>query len=182
MEDVVAFVAWDQPWENTVIDRAGVDSTRFAYVADPKYNPEATPLRIARVTAFGIELAAPAPKGVWCRFVAELPQISYVEWSQQSAYEPGDVAYISATKEAYLCLEAQSAGSAAPNESQGTWMPVRIPGEFQPYLTRLVAADLQTLDQGKAQTMQQAEAEFERLCEFYHEGNGETRVRRGRFM
>lgn len=182
MTEVSAFIAWDQPWENTVIHRAGVDSTRFAYAADPKYCPEATPIKCAKVTAFGIELEAPAPKGVFCQFVPEYPSVSFDEWSSGRSYEPGDVAYVTAEKDVFVCLHPVRQGGMSPQTDQDNWIVFRMPGEFEAYLTRLVSCDFLTQDQGKLQSMGYADAEFNRLCDLYHAGNGETRMRVGRFM
>lgn len=185
MAELNAFVAWEQPWENTVIDRAGVDTTRFAYVADPKYCPTATPLKVVGMNAFGIQLAAPAPKQIYCKFIPEYPVIRFDEWAAGVAYEAGTVVYVSALKECYIAQQdvTEAALNVSPDKDKdGFWLAVRIPGEFEAYLTQLVASCLQTLDQGKQQSLGYAEQEFNRLCELYHEGNGETTVRRGRFF
>lgn len=185
MEELNAFIGWEQPWENTVIDRAGVDVGRFAYVADPKYFPTATPLKIVGMNAFGIQLAAPAPKQVYCKFVPEFPVLRFDAWITGRTYEAGAVVYLTETKDCYLAQQdvTEDKASISPkDDTEGYWLAVRIPGEFESYLTQLVASCLQTLDQGKQQSLGYAEQEFNRICELYHEGNGETRVRRGRFI
>jgi hypothetical protein len=53
--------------------------------------------------------------------------------------------------------------------------------EFQTYLTRLVAADLMTEDQGKYQTRAAADRELDVLRERYHDGNGASRARVGSY-
>lgn len=181
MAEVVAFVVFDQPWEPAEMDGASVDAARFAYEADPKYNPLATPLKVAALTDLGVVLQAPAPTGVYVRFVPKFPNPSFVEWSSDQAYEPGDVAYLTATKECYRCVEAVAAGGRAPAEDAASWEALRVPAAFENYLTRLAAVDVLTEDQGKYQTRAAAEKEFDELCARYHEGSGETRVRTGRF-
>lgn len=184
MEEVWAFIHWDQPWENTVIDSAGVDATRFAYAADPKYHPNASPLKCTGVFEYGIEIAAPAPKEVFCRFVPVFPSVSFVPWVSGTMYKAGDVAYRAETKDLYRCVAdvADGAANVAPEAAgEAVWSPVRVRDEFEPYLTRLVAADLMTDEQAKGMSRAAAERELELLCERYHEGNGETRVRLGRF-
>lgn len=181
--EINPFVAWDQPWENTVMDRAGVDVGRFAYVADPKYNPNATPINIIGMNSFGVQLEAPAPKEVWCKFVPEYPTIRFDPWTSGMSYSAGTVCYVSDEKECYVALKDIKGDDAEKNPEEGKlWTAVRIPGEFESYLVRLAAAELLTQDQGKQQSLGYAEQEFARICEFYHEGNGETRVRRGRFI
>lgn len=183
MSEVVAFINWDQPWENTTMHRAGVDTARFAYVEDPKYHPNATPIRVTAMNSLGIELEAPAPKGVYCRFIPEMPRITFAEWAS-GPHEPGEVVYRTVTKDCYLCCKdtSEETQSFPPeNDVSGTWHSIRIMGEFEAYLTHLVAANLMTLDQGKQQSHGYAEQEFNRICETYHEGNGETAVRVGRF-
>lgn len=179
MSEISAFIAWEQPWENTTIDRAGVDVGRFAYVSDPKYSPMATPLKDLSMTSFGVVLSAPAPKEVYCKFVPEYPVFRFDRWTA-GVHAAGSVVYSGETKDCYLSLRETDEDPVT--STSGVWVPVRIPGEFEHYLTQLVASYLQTLDQAKQQSLGYAEAEFARICELYHEGNGETRIRRGRFM
>ena len=73
-------------------------------------------------------------------------------------------------------------GGSSPSADTEKWQPLRVPDVFEGYLTRLAAADLLTEDQGKHQTRAAADREFEELCERYHEGNGEGRVRTGSFI
>ena len=183
MSEVAAFIAFDQPWKNTVMQSFGVDTTRFAFATDPRYNPMTPPLE-CRLCELGV-LVCPrggtAPDGVWVKFIPEYPRIDFTEWSNTAAYAPGDAVYRTATKDVYQCIETPTVGIAPEADTSGKWRPLRIRGEFAAYLTRLAAADLLTEDQGKHQTRAAADREFELLCERYHEGNGETRVRRGRF-
>jgi len=181
MADVSAFIGWEQPWENTVIDRGSTDVNRFAYEADPRYNPDATPLKIVSMTDLGVVLKAPAPTGVYVRFVPVYPNVSFVEWSAQSAYEAGDVVYVGSTKDCYQCTSAVATGGTSPATDTAHWQAIRISDHFEGFLTRLVASDFLTEDQGKYQTRAAADREFEELCVRYHEGNGENRVRTGRF-
>lgn len=182
MEEVSAFVEWDQPWEPTVIDRGSVDVNRFAYEADPKQNPNAMPLKIAGMTELGIVIKAPAPKGVYVKFVPRYPNLSFVEWSDENSYEAGDVVYLTATKECYQAMENVAAGGNSPTADRENWEAIRISDVFENFLTRLVAADFLTEDQGKYQTKASADKEFDELCARYHEGNGENRIRTGRFI
>lgn len=183
--EVCAFINWCQPWARTMIDTGGVDATRFAYAADPRLNPHATPLKVVGISDLGIELAAPAPNGVYIRFVPVFPAVAFDEWTSGTQYAAGEAAYLTATKDVYIAardLTGSTETTTPPNEDvTGAWQTVRIASEFEPYLTRLCAADLLTEDQGKFQTRAAADREFEALCERYHEGNGETRIRRGRF-
>ena len=185
MGEVAAFVAFEQPWENTIMQSFSVDTTRFAYAEDPRYNPLTPPLpcRLCElgVIVMGGKNGATPPDGVWVKFVPEYPRIDFTDWSSETAYMPGDVAYDETTKDVYQCLASPSADVSPGEDVSGAWRALRIRGEFAAYLTRLVAADLLTEDQGKHQTRAAADREFELLCERYHEGNGETQVRRGRF-
>ena len=182
MDEVTAYVEWDQPWEPTGIDRGSVDVNRFAFAADPKQNPNATPLKVVGMTELGVTLEAPAPKGVYIKFVPKYPNLSFVEWSASNAYEAGDVVYLAATKECYQAMDDVSSGGTTPAMDSENWQPLRISDTFECFLTRLVAVDFLTEDQGKYQTRAAADKEFDDLCERYHEGNGESRVRRGRFV
>lgn len=184
MEEVWAFIHWDQPWENTEIDSAGVDMTRFAYASDPKYHPRTPPLKCTGIFEFGIEIAAPAPKEVFVKFVPVFPAISFVPWVKDTLYKTGDVVYRSSTLDVYRCnadLSAEEAGTAPESAPDGLWTPVRVRDEFETYLTRLVAADLMQDEQAKGMSRAAVEAELEKLIERYHDGNGETRMRTGRF-
>jgi len=187
MKDFAAFIEFEQPWENTSIDRSSVDVNRFAYEVDPKFYPDATPLRVVRLSDMGIVIQSPAPVMVFCRFVPRYPNVSFVSWSATSAYEAGDVVYVEATKDCYLAVSdiaAPTGETTNPNPAQDGehWDVIRISCDFENFLTRYIAADLLTEDQGKYQTRAAAEREFEILCDRFHEGNGESSVRRGRFM
>ena len=180
--DVAAFVAFDQPWEQTVMQSFGIDTTRFAYKADPRYNPDATPIRDCRLCDLGVLIPAPAPDGVWVKFIPEYPSVTFEDWASGTLYAAGDTVYRPSTHDVYQCVEEIPDPSVAPeSDTSGRWRPVRVRGEFAAYLTRLIASDLLTEDQGKYQTKAAADAELERLIERYHEGNGETRIRTGRF-
>ena len=182
--EVAAFVAFDQPWEQTVMQSFGIDTTRFAYTADPRYNPDATPIKGCRLCELGVIIPAPAPEGVWVKFIPEYPAVTFEDWTSGTQYESGAAVYRPATHDVWQCVEdipAASAETAPELDTSGRWRPLRVRGEFAAYLTRLIAADLLTEDQGKYQTKAAADAELERLIERYHEGNGETRARTGRF-
>lgn len=182
MKEVPAFIAFEQPWENTVIDRGGIDVNRFAYVQDPKLYPHATPIKTVGMNELGIELQAPAPKEVFAKFVPEFPRIEFIEWDGKEQYPIGSVVYLTATKDCYQATTDVEAGGSSPvSDKAGNWRVIRIRDEFESFLTRLVASDLMTEDQGKYQTRAAADSEFDALCERFHEGNGESRARRGRF-
>ena len=183
--EVVAFIAFDQPWEQVVMQSFGVDTARFAYTADPRYNPDATPVKGCRLCELGVFLPAPAPEGVYVKFIPEDPQVSFADWTSGTLYGAGDTVYRPGTHDVWQCVDgipnAEVAEVAPEDDESGLWRPLRVRGEFAAYLTRLIAVDLLTEDQGKYQTKAAADAELERLIERYHEGNGETRVRTGRF-
>ena len=181
MTEVSAFIEFEQPWEPTAIDSGSVDVNRFAFVADPRQNPNAAPLKVVGMSDLGVLLQAPAPEGVYVQFTPRMPNITFAEWSDELAYQAGDVVYHSNTKDCYQAVADVAADEAAPS-SNDKWFPLRVPDVFAPYLTRLAASDLLTEDQGKFQTRAAADREFDDLCERYHEGSGETRVRTGRFM
>ena len=182
MSELVAFIEWEQPWEPTAIDKAAVDVNRFAYLADPKQNPMATPVKVVGMNELGVTLQAPAHKGVYVKLTPKYPNVSFIEWAATNAYEAGDAVYLTSTKECYQAVEDVDAGGTSPAEDVENWQALRISDTFESYLTRLVAVDFLTEDQGKYQTRAAADKEFDDLCARYHEGNGECRVRTGRFM
>lgn len=181
MSEVSAFIEFEQPWEPTAIDSGSVDYTRFAFAVDPRQNPQAAPLATCGMSDLGVLLQSPAPEGVYVQFVPRMPNISFVEWSDELAYQAGDVVYQTGTKTCYQAVADVASAETAPS-SNDKWIPLRVPDAFETYLTRLVAADLLTEDQGKYQTRAAADHEFEELCERYHEGAGDSRVRTGRFI
>lgn len=176
--EVAAFIAFAQPWENTIIDLGGVDYTAFAYIADPRYNPTAAPIGNCSISSLGVLIPAPAPTGVWIKFIPEFPPVSFLDWVEGTEYAAGDVVYLESEKEVYQALLATA---EKPSAASAAWQPVRINREFQTYLTRLVAADFLTEDQGKYQTRQAAASELATLHERYIPGVGSRRVRVGRF-
>jgi hypothetical protein len=179
-QEVARFIAFDQPWEATVMQSFGVDTTRFAYASDPRYNPDAAPLRACRLCELGVVLPDTAPDGVFVRFIPEFPRIDFADWSDETDYSVGDAAYDADSKDVfrYVGGDEEQQERTFPSDA---WIPVRVRSEFASYLTRLVACDFLTEDQGKYQSQSAAEREFNLLCERYHEGNGETRIRTGRF-
>ncbi len=176
--DVAAFIEFAQPWENTIIDPGGLDYTAFAYQADPRYNPAATPISGCAMSSLGVLIPSPAPKGVWVKFVPEFPAVSFSDWAEGTEYAPGDVVYLESEKEVYQALKATT---DKPSAESDAWQSVRINREFQTYLTRLVAADFLTEDQGKYQTRAAAASELETLHERYIHGIGSRRAKVGRF-
>ena len=180
MDEVAAFVAFDQPWEATEIDPGGVVKDAFAYEADPKYHPEAAPIPGCNWFEDGVSLPAPAPKGVFVRFVPKAPRISFVEWSGERAYARGAGCYVSADRECYVALADIAPAGDAPS-ANAAWRKIRVRDEFETYLTELAAANLQSEDQGRYQTKAAAENEFAELQARFAEGTGDSRMRAGRF-
>ena len=175
-QEVARFIAFDQPWEPLAMQSFGVDTARFAYASDPRYCPDAAPLHGCRLCDLGVVLPDSAPDGVFVRFIPELPRIDFADWSSGAQYAAGDTAYDPDTKDVM-----RYDGSEDPVFPSVGWASVRVRSEFASYLTRLVACDFLTEDQGKYQSQSAAEREFGLLCERCHEGNGETRIRTGRF-
>lgn len=180
MEQVSAFVAFDQPWEAVEIDPAGVVLDDFAYEADPKYHPDAAPVTGCGWFADGVLLPAPAPEGVFVRFAPKAPRISFIEWSGERAYARGAGCYDTSTRDCYVAASEIEAGGDAPG-ANAAWRRVRVRDEFEAYLTELAAASLLTEDQGRYQTKAAAENEFAELQARFAEGTGDSRMRAGRF-
>jgi len=180
MEEVSAFVAFDQPWEPTEIDPAGVVLDEFAFEADPKYNPRAASVQGCGWFADGMLLPTPAPPGVFVRFTPKAPRISFTEWAGDRAYTRGAGCFVSADRECYVALAEIAPGGEEPGVN-AAWRRVRVRDEFEAYLTELAAANLLSEDQGRYQTKAAAESEFAELQARFAEGNGDSSMRRGRF-
>lgn len=119
------------------------------------------------------------------KFVPLYPRVRFDEWVSGALYKAGDVVYRSASKQCYTAMrdvDDESATIVPGSDDDEIWQEFEISDIFEPYLTKLAAADLLTESQGKFQTQARADAEFEILCERYHEGNGESKIRRGRFI
>ena len=180
MEEVSAFVAFDQPWEPVEIDPAGVVLEDFAFEADPKYHPQAAAVPGCGWFADGVLLPSPAPAGVYVRFTPKAPRISFVEWASDRAYARGAGCYVSSDRECYVALADIAVGGQAPSANE-SWRRVRVRDEFENYLMELAAANLLTEDQGRYQTKAAAENEFAELQARFAEGTGDSRMRAGRF-
>lgn len=178
MEEVAAFIEWEQPWEATAIEPGGVDVQEFAYACDPKYNPDATPIKGCRMTEMGVSLPSPAPVGVFVRFIPQAQGISFTEWDAQRDYEAGDLAYLTAEKECYLSVGGGTRGLNPRADSQH-WMPVRLTSTWTKYFTLLAASEIQTAEQGRYQTQAAAESEMQRLMERFIDFGGENETEMG---
>ena len=180
MEQVSAFVAFDQPWEATEIDPGGVVVDDFAFEADPKYHPEAAQVKGCGWFADGVLLPAPAPEGVYVRFTPKAPRVSFVEWSADRDWARGAGCYVSEDRDCYIAAADIESGEEAPS-ANAKWRRIRVRDEFETYLTELAAASLQSEDQGRYQTKAAAENEFAELQARFAEGTGDSRMRAGRF-
>jgi hypothetical protein len=180
MEKLAAFVAFDQPWEANEIDPGGVVKDAFAFRSDPKYNPEAAPITGCNWFEDGVMLPAPAPDGVFVRFVPKAPRISFLEWSGETAYAKGAGCYVTADRECYVAL-ADIAPGGDPPSANASWKRVRVRDEFETYLVEMAAATILSEDQGRYQTKAAAETEFAELQARFAEGTGDSRMRAGRF-
>lgn len=180
MEQVSAFIAFDQPWEAVEIDPGGVVVEEFAFVADPKYHPDATPVKGCGWFADGVLLPAPAPEGVYVRFTPKAPRISFVEWSANRDWARGAGCYVSEDRDCYIAVAEIESGEESPS-ANAKWRRIRVRDEFETYLTELAAASLLTEDQGRYQTKAAAENEFAELQARFAEGTGDSRMRCGRF-
>ena len=178
MEEVAAFIEWEQPWEETAIEPGGVDVQEFAYASDPKYSPDATPIRGCRATELGVSIPAPAPVGVFVRFIPQPSEITYTEWDAATQYEAGDLAYVTAQKECYMATGAAERG-VQPAADGAHWMPVRITTTWEKYFTLKAAAEIQTAEQGRYQTQAAAESEMQRLRERFIDFEGENEAEMG---
>ncbi len=178
MDEVAAFIEWEQPWEATAIEPGGVDVQEFAYEADPKYCPDAKPVRGCRMSEMGVSLPSPAPVGVFVRFIPQPCEITFTEWSAEDEYAAGDLAYLTAQKECYMATGAATRGlnPAADGEH---WIPVRLSANWVKYFTLLAASEIQTAEQGRYQTQAAAESEMDRLKERFLDFGGENDTEMG---
>ncbi len=182
-EELAKFIAFEQPWENTVIDPGGVDLDHFAFQMDPKYAAHPEPVKVTSLSELGIELEGAPYEGVFCMFVPEYPTVSFTSRGENEVCNAGDTRYVADTKEVYQCLHDNTTSEPGAAGSETDWQPVRIASVFTMYLARLIASDLMTEDQGKFATRARADSEFEDLQARYHEGVREGRERgRGRFI
>ena len=173
MEEVAAFIEWEQPWEQTAIEPGGVDVQAFAYGSDPKYCPDATPIKGCRMTEMGVSIPAPAPVGVFVKFIPQPCEITFTEWSAESDYAAGDLVYVTAQKECYMATSAGTRG-VQPLADTSHWWPVKISSTWLKYFTLLAASEIQTAEQGRYQTQAAAETEMQSLCERFLDFGGEN--------
>ena len=178
MEEVSAFIEYDQPWEGTAIEPGGVDVQEFAYATDPKYAPDATPIKGCRASELGIVIPAPAPVGVFVKFIPQPTEISFTEWSSTEDYQSGDVVYLTARKECYIATGEPEKG-IQPAADAANWMQVTISTTWIKYLTLVAAAEIMTAEQGRYQTAAAANSEFDRLCERFLGYGGENDANMG---
>ena len=178
MEEVAAFIEWEQPWEETAIEPGGVDVQAFAYEKDPKYFPDAAPIKGCRMSEMGVSIPAPAPVGVFVRFIPQPCEITFTEWRAEDEYAAGDLAYMTDRKECYMATGAATRG-VNPAADGANWIPVRLSSTWIKYFTLLAASEIQTAEQGRYQTQAAAESELQSLRERFLDFGGENDAEMG---
>lgn len=186
-EEVVKMIEFAQPWEETVIDDAGVDCGAFAWQVNPRLNPHAPPIDGVTFWMDSVLLPSGAPDGVWCRFLPLRPRVSFVEFKEGKAYAKGEVCYRTLTGHCYEALHHGITTPPAedPDYNLGLWREVLIPEFLVPYIAFKVAAAYMSEEQGKYQTQAMAERELEAIRLRYFEKSSTAQgmrinIRRGR--
>ena len=146
--------------------------------ADPKYCPDAAPIKGCRMSEMGVSIPAPAPVGVFVRFIPQPCEITFTEWSAEDEYAAGDLAYMTDRKECYMATGAATRG-VNPAADGANWIPVRLSSTWIKYFTLLAASEIQTAEQGRYQTQAAAENEMQSLRERFLDFGGENDAEMG---
>lgn len=188
MEDgeVVKMIQFEQNWDPLPLDEAGIDLNAFAYEADPRLNPYARAIGGCGFWMDSVVLPVTAPREVWIVFVPRRPRVCFAEWRENTAYNRGEVCFMTVNGECYEALRdgiSVSPDTAFEERNAGLWEPVRIPEFISIYLALYALAAWKGEDEGKHQMMAEAEKELERLSETYFDKSGyragaKVRVRR----
>lgn len=174
-DEVVRFIALDQPWENTEIALGGVNLRGFAYERDPKLFPHQPP--IVGCSFAGdypgsgttrINLPSSAPDKVWVAFIPDAPRISLIPWSTETGYVYGDD--VKHKGESWTCIASESSGDE-PGASTA-WRKVRIPEFLVPSAVAYFQSSMASEDQGRAHHAAVAQRLLEELHETYFGGQG----------
>jgi hypothetical protein len=175
--DMIAYIAFDQPWETRVIDETGVEWARCVFAQDPQLAPDTPPLDGCRPFEQSILVpTATAPLEPYVRFRPTRPKVSFVAYTADTAYAAGDVRYRSTTGHCYLALLPSTAKT--PEDEVTYWSPVGIPEMFEDFIRLYLASERATDDEGKFKSLAKAEAELDRLRDVYlHIGGDRTATR-----
>ena len=169
-DEVVRFIALDQPWENTEIALGGVNLRGFAYARDPKAFPDQPPIvgcSFAGDYPGGgttrINLPRDAPDRVWVAFVPDSPRVSLTAWSSGAAYGYGDD--VRHNGESWTCVASESSGEE-PGVA-ASWRKSRIPEFLAPAAVAHFQSSMASEDQGRAHAAAVAQRLLEELHETY---------------
>jgi len=178
--DMVPYIAFDQPWEASIIDETGVDWERCIYDYDPTMYPDKPAVPGCRAWEQSILVPIEeAPLQPYVRFRPVRPKISFVLWAVGTAYATGAVRFLMATGESYVALRPNT--GASPDASVEDWAPVKVPEMFADYIRMFVRAERSADDEGRYKMQAQAENELDRLRDTYMRISGDRTARKVRW-
>lgn len=172
-DEVVKFIALDQPWEPHEISLSGVDLAAFAFAKDPRIFPNAEPLKgcawMGDYPGGGttrVRMPPNAPKEVVVVFRPKTPRISLDSWKSDQTYAYGE--RVHHRGDAWRCMGNGVTEEPGMGEcDRSPWEVVRIPLFMVPCIRTFVKASFQEDEQGRAQTYRQFESELDELRETY---------------
>ncbi len=175
-DEVMRFVALDQPWENTAIGVGGIELNAFAYGRDPKVFPEQVALEPCGFAGdypgggtTRVMLPRNAPNAVWCAFIPDAPRLDFgTTWSAGSVYSRGDVVYHNGS-----CWMALLDDSTEEPSAGSTWEEQKVPEFMVDAVLLFAQGSFTSEDQGRARSEAEGQQRVDAMIETYFGGQAE---------
>jgi hypothetical protein len=156
------FIQLYQPWETFIIDEDGVDLADFAFSSDPRLNPGLRAMQGCDWWMGAITMPAIAGNTVWVKFMPEAPQISLIEWEDDTDYAAGDSCYVALTGKCWQALDDST--NVEPGTDDSKWIEVGVPEFLAEYLSEVLLGEWLTEQEGKYEKLGRAGQILEELA------------------
>jgi len=152
----------------------GIDVKDGIFDCDPRINRKAGRIENCFLEGETVIVGADqAPTQPWIRFRTVPRKFSWTDWNSGTDYAIEDVVYYATTGHSYKAL--RSSTNKNPESETSDWEPVEFPEFLFTFVKWAVAADRDSDDKAKAQSMDRAYSDLDRLVDKL-EQQGEQRV------
>lgn len=157
-EDFESYIAFEQSWETTTIER--LDPTAHVFEENPLLASRAAPVEGCRVFQSRLYLTdSDAPVRPWLMFMPKPPRFTRVAYAAGTTYAAGALVYGS-DGDCYLSLQAANVGHT-PASSPTWWAKQEFPEMFRQYVKDAVFAEWLRDEEARERAMRDAKRELE---------------------